>query len=61
MISLTSLLLYTELEGHDFHLAHFNYAVETDEGEFPPCEVAVVKFSLLNGISKHYHQFIDPG
>lgn len=55
------LLDLSELESHDFHLAHFNYAVKTDEGEYPPCEVAIVKYSLLNGIAGHYHDFVDPG
>lgn len=51
---------HKELESHVFHFAHFNFAVQTTEKEWPPCEVAVVKFSLLNGISGHYHEFIDP-
>ncbi len=46
---------------HFFHLAHFNYAVATDEQEFPPCEVAIVKYSLANGIVEEYHQFVNPG
>jgi len=53
--------MFSELESHVFHFAHFNFAVQTTEKEWPPCEVAVVKFSLLNGISGHYHEFIDPG
>jgi len=48
------------LESHFFHFLHFNYAVQTAEKEWPPCEVGVVKFSLLSGITDHYHEFIDP-
>jgi len=48
------------LDSHAFHFVHFNYAVQTAEKEWPPCEVAVVKFSLINGISDYYHEFIDP-
>lgn len=49
------------LENNYFHLAHFNIAVATDEGEYPPCELAIVKFSLLNGITSTIHEFVDPG
>ena len=49
------------LESHYFHLAHFNIAVSTDEGEHPPCEMAIVKFSLLDGIAKSIHEFVNPG
>lgn len=45
----------------NFHFANFNYAVVTDEKESPPCEVAIVKFSLANGISHDYHEIINPG
>ena len=37
------------LDSHVFHFVHFNYAVLTAVKEWPPCEVAVVKFSLING------------
>ncbi|EFX62966.1 hypothetical protein DAPPUDRAFT_336128, partial [Daphnia pulex] len=49
------------LENHYFYLAHFNIAVTTSEGEYPPCEIAIVKFSLLDGIAKCYHDFVEPG
>ncbi|XP_032783335.1 protein maelstrom homolog [Daphnia magna] len=49
------------LENHYFYLAHFNIAVATSEGEYPPCEISIVKFSLLDGIARYYHEFIEPG
>ena len=55
------MVIFSGLESHFFHFLHFNYAVQTAEKEWPPCEVGVVKFSLLSGITDHYHEFIDPG
>ncbi len=49
------------LVDHFFHFAHFNYAVATYEKQYPPVEVAIVKYSLANGILDEYHQFIEPG
>ncbi|XP_046647608.1 protein maelstrom homolog isoform X1 [Daphnia pulicaria] len=49
------------LVNHYFHLAHFNIAVSTDEGEYPPCEMAIVKFSLADGIASCIHEFVNPG
>lgn len=54
-------LQFIALENHYFYLAHFNIAVATSEGEYPPCEIAIVKFSLLDGIAKCYHDFVEPG
>ena len=51
----------TELVTHHFYFAHFNYAVATDKKEYPPCELAVVKYSLSGGIVQHLHEFVDPG
>lgn len=52
-----------ELISYEFHFGHLNYLVNTDQkdNEWLPCEVAIVKFSLVSGITEHYHQFIDPG
>lgn len=55
------LATHGDLENQLFHFVHFNYAVETAEQEWPPCEVGLVKFSLLSGITDNYHQFINPG
>lgn len=58
---LSNVLFPLGLENQYFHLAHFNIAVATDEGEYPPCELAIVKFSLLDGIAGTIHEFVDPG
>ena len=52
---------FLEIIDQNFHFVHFNYAVETEEKETPPCEVGVIKYSLLRGIIEHYHEFINPG
>lgn len=54
-------VIFVALENHYFYLAHFNIAVATSEGEYPPCEISIVKFSLLDGIARYYHEFIEPG
>lgn len=49
------------MEAEFFYLAYFNYAVETSEQESPPCEIAIVKYSLSTGIDEQYHEFVEPG
>ena len=51
----------TVLPGQYFYIAFFNYAVETEEKEYPPCELGLVKYSLTSGIDDFYHEFIEPG
>ena len=58
-------LIYTELVNHSFYFAHFNLMVEsgpTGKNQFClPCELAVLKYSLAQGICEVYHEFVDPG
>jgi len=44
-----------------FKVILFEYFVKTQEGEFFPCEVALVEFSMEKGVTTKYHSFIDPG
>ena len=55
------LSFFIVLKHTSFHFGHFNYAVATDEQEFPPCEFAIIKYSLMSGIQRRCHHFVDPG
>ena len=55
------LFIILVLTAQTFHFGHFNYAVATEEQEYPPCELAIVKYSLLRGIEERCHEYVDPG
>lgn len=42
-------------------IAGSNVMVKTTEGKYYPMEVALVKYSLREGVGSQYHQFTDPG
>ncbi|XP_064599178.1 protein maelstrom homolog [Liolophura sinensis] len=44
-----------------FFLINIQTLCETEEGDFLPCEIACLEFSLAKGIIKTFHKFIDPG
>ena len=44
-----------ELKKKSFFAAHFNYLCEA-RGGFPPCEVAIVKFSLEGGVQEFWQE-----
>ena len=46
---------------YNFYIIAFEYLCRTEEGEFLPVEVAMVEFSLLEGIKRKFHQFIKHG
>ena len=43
-----------------FFVAHFNYLCRTSDDFFPPCEAAVVEFSLERGVKRIWHEFLSP-
>lgn len=43
-----------------FFVAQFNYLCRTDRDFFPPCEAAVVEFSLERGVMRTWHEFLSP-
>ena len=45
----------SQLMRKSFFVAHFNYLCEA-QGGFPPCELAIVKFSLEQGVEDTCHQ-----
>ena len=46
---------------YDFYIIAFEYLCRTEDGQFLPVEVAMVEFSLLEGIKRKFHQFIKHG
>ena len=43
-----------------FFVAHFNYLCKTSDDFFPPCEAAVVEFSLERGVKRIWQEFLSP-
>ena len=43
-----------------FFVAHFNYLCRTDRDFFPPCEAAVIEFSLERGVVRTWQEFLSP-
>jgi len=43
-----------------FFVAHFNYLCKTMQEDYPPCEAAIVEFSLEAGVTRTWHKFISP-
>lgn len=56
-----SILIFSEIMEESFFLINIQTLCETEEGDFLPCEIACLEFSLAKGIIKTFHKFIDPG
>ena len=54
-------VLFVEIKDAKFYFISFEYLCETEEGEFLPCEVGLIEWSLNQGIIKTLHRFINPG
>ncbi|XP_067936684.1 protein maelstrom-like [Watersipora subatra] len=44
-----------------FHFIDVQSLCKTSDGRYMPVEIAVIEFSLKDGIKKAYHQFLKPG
>lgn len=55
------LLIDIDIRTRPFILMMADYFCKTSDGQYPPAEVAVMKFSFENAILKQYHTFVDPG
>lgn len=44
-----------------FFILATNVMVETDEKEYLPLEIGIVGFSIKDGITEEFHEFVDPG
>ena len=44
-----------------FYVLHCNYLVKTERGFYPPCEMAVVEWSLAAGVARVWQEFVSPG
>ncbi|XP_069689384.1 protein maelstrom homolog [Periplaneta americana] len=51
----------SSLLSYKFYVIHVNYYCRLENGTFLPCELGLVEFSLLDGITKTYHTLINPG
>lgn len=49
-----------EISDMKFYLINFNIFCKTQEGEVIPAEIALVEYSIKEGIMKEYHEFIHP-
>ncbi|XP_067677520.1 protein maelstrom homolog [Haliotis asinina] len=44
-----------------FYFINFQVLCRTEDGDYLPCEIAVVEYNLQKGITKKLHRFIEPG
>ena len=44
-----------------FYFIGAQYMVVLEDGEYLPCEIGLVEWSMTNGVSKEYHTFVNPG
>ncbi|KAK6173461.1 hypothetical protein SNE40_016906 [Patella caerulea] len=44
-----------------FYFIHFQTLCKTENGDYLPCEMAVIEYSLIKGITKKFHRFVEPG
>ncbi|PSN48553.1 hypothetical protein C0J52_05910 [Blattella germanica] len=59
--STVRLLDKERLSSFPFHIIHLNYFCKQENGMYTPCEIALARFNLQEGIDKTYHTLIDPG
>lgn len=50
-----------DLAKHQFYFTMVNYFCKTNQKQYVPAELAIVKFSFKHGILKKYNQVLDPG
>ncbi|XP_033611708.1 protein maelstrom homolog [Cryptotermes secundus] len=56
-----SLKHHNSLKTHLFHLVHVNYCCKDRSGRYLGCEIALVEFSFVDGVTNNFHAFINPG
>ncbi|XP_046546716.1 protein maelstrom homolog [Haliotis rubra] len=44
-----------------FYFINFQVLCRTEDGDYLPCEIAVIEYNLQKGITKKLHRFIEPG
>ncbi|ESP00081.1 hypothetical protein LOTGIDRAFT_158312 [Lottia gigantea] len=44
-----------------FYFIDFQILCKTQNGDYLPCEMAIIEYSLARGIIKKFHRFIEPG
>lgn len=52
---------FTAIMEEKFYFVSIEYLCKTEEGEFLPCEIGMVEWSMKNGITKTFHKFIQHG
>lgn len=54
-------MIDTDIRTRPFIFMMANYFYETSDGQYPPAEIAVLKFNFEDAILKQYHTFVNPG
>jgi len=49
-----------DLTKEKFYIAYFNTICETQDGCHYPCEMAIVEYSIENGLGKCFQEFVSP-
>lgn len=45
----------------EFYFIMANYFIKTDDGNYVPAELAIVKFNFTEGVTDKYHIYLNPG
>ena len=53
-----TVVLISEILSYTFYIIDFQYLCRTEEGQYLPVEVALVEFSLKDGIKREMHKFV---
>ncbi|XP_052060350.1 protein maelstrom homolog [Mytilus californianus] len=49
------------LASEKFYLLNIQTLCKTDDGDYLPCEIGAIEYSIKSGITKTLHRFIEPG
>lgn len=55
-----SICFISEIGKTSFHFVSANYFCKTNEGKYIPSEISLIKFDFENGITKMFHEFLNP-
>lgn len=56
----TNLIMFLEIVWEPFYVLGVQNYYETSDHDYLPAEIAVVKFTLMQGIVKQYHAILKP-
>lgn len=59
--TVNTIVFLTVLANEKFYLLNIQTLCKTDDGDYLPCEIGAIEYSIKSGITKTLHRFIEPG